>query len=59
MDSRFYSHLLNHKGFTARAKDWEIIYTERYHTKHEAYKREREIKKWKSRKMIEKLVFGD
>ncbi len=51
------SHLSHHKGFTGKFKDWEIVYTESYKSKSEAYKRERQIKKWKSRQMIEALIF--
>ena len=56
LQQRLIKHLANHKGFTARANDWSLVYQESYSTKEEAYRREREIKKWKSRKMIEKLI---
>ena len=48
--------MTNHKGFTGKAKDWEIVYTESYTTKEEARKRELQIKGWKSKRMIEKLI---
>ena len=35
---------------------WKIIHTESFETKTEAIKRERQIKKWKDRKLIEKLI---
>ena len=35
---------------------WEMIYTEEYQSKSEAMKRERYIKKQKSRKYIESLI---
>ena len=54
--SRIENHLLNHKGFTSKAKDWELKYIEAFDEKLEAFSRERQIKKWKSRKMIEKLI---
>jgi putative endonuclease len=54
--SRLKKHNTNHKGFTGKALDWKIIYTEDYNSKSEAYQREREIKNWKNRKMIEKLI---
>jgi putative endonuclease len=50
---------MHHKGFTGQVQDWEIVYTEFYSTKEEAYAREREVKRWKSRKRIEKLIKGD
>ena len=46
----------NQKGFTGKAKDWVLKYTETYSSKSECIKREFQIKKWKSRKMIESLV---
>jgi putative endonuclease len=56
LQKRLVKHLANHKGFTGKANDWVIVFQESYSTKEEAYQREREIKKWKSRKMIEKLI---
>jgi hypothetical protein len=49
-------YLSNHKGFTGKVNDWVIVYQELFNTKAEANKREREIKNWKSRKIIEKLI---
>jgi putative endonuclease len=57
--SRLESHLWNHKGFTAKAKDWELKYSEAFSEKTAAFSRERQIKKWKSRIMIERLILGD
>ena len=54
--SRLESHLWMHKGFTSTAKDWELKYSEAFVHKSEAFSRERQIKKWKSRIMIEKLI---
>ena len=53
---RIRKHNSNHKGFTGGIGDWELKYTETFMTKTEALKREKEIKKWKSRKLIEKLI---
>lgn len=53
---RLQTHNSNHKGFTGGIGDWTIVYTEAYDTKIEAYSREREIKRWKSRKRIVQLV---
>jgi len=53
---RLEKHLQNHKGFTGKAKDWVLKYTETYNSKSESIKRELQIKKWKSRKMIEGLI---
>ena len=49
-------HLWNHQGFTSKAKDWQLRYQEVFETKTEALAREKHIKRWKSRKMIEKLI---
>ena len=53
---RLAKHLSNHKGFTGKAKDWKIAYVEDFKTLGEARRRELQIKRWKSRMMIEKLV---
>ena len=53
---RLRKHNSDHEGFTGKYRDWVIIYSEKYDTKKLAYAREREVKKWKSRKMIERLI---
>src|SRR5690606_41276285 len=47
---------LNHKGFTGKSGDWTLVYSEQYDVKESATFRERQIKGWKSRKLIEKLI---
>jgi len=37
--SRLAKHLSDHKGFTTKAKDWEIVHTEIYESKSEAMQR--------------------
>ena len=45
LSERFLSHnKLSKKGWTKRYRPWEIIYTEKYPTKTEALKREKELK---------------
>ena len=56
LKDRLKKHNTNHKGFTGKAMDWKIVYTEEYPTKEEAYFRERQVKRWKSRKAIERLI---
>ncbi|WP_262485054.1 GIY-YIG nuclease family protein [Chryseobacterium piperi] len=56
LQERLRKHLSNHKGFTAKVKDWNIVYYEIFNSKSEAYKRERELKAWKSRSKIQKLI---
>ena len=56
---RWRRHNSNHKGFTGGVGDWIIVFTENYISKSDAYKRELEIKSWKSRKRVEKLIGSD
>jgi putative endonuclease len=55
LGERLRKHLSNHDGYTAKAKDWSLVYSENLQTKEEAYQREREIKSWKSKSRIIKL----
>ena len=59
IEERLQKHIINHSGFTGKAKDWGVAYTETFSTKEEAHARERQIKKWKSRKMIKSLIAGN
>lgn len=46
-------------GFTRSTKSgvpWNMMYYETFETRVEAIRREREIKRWKSRRMIEDLI---
>ena len=56
IQERLNKHLSSTKGFTSKAKDWELKYQEIFDNRSEALKREFQIKKWKSRKMIERLL---
>ncbi|MCB9224198.1 MAG: GIY-YIG nuclease family protein [Crocinitomicaceae bacterium] len=56
INERIKKHNSNHKGYTGKTDDWNLVYKECYNSKSEAIQREKEIKSWKSRKMIEKLV---
>jgi putative endonuclease len=53
---RIRKHNSNHKGFTGNIGDWRLVYQEGFPTKPEDIKREKQIKSWKSRKLIEKLI---
>ena len=55
-DDRLKKHLTNHAGFTAKAKDWTIVFREEFETIAEAKNRETQFKKWKSKTMIKKLI---
>ena len=54
--NRLEAHLCSKKGFTSRASDWELKYCESFVTRSLAIKSERQIKNWKSRLIIEKLI---
>ena len=58
IEIRTKKHTSNHKGFTAKFKDWRLVYSECFVSKQLAYAREREVKAWKSRSRIEKLIAG-
>ncbi len=47
------------KGFTARYRPWEIVFTKEFDSKHEALLVERKIKNWKSKKMTQRVVSGE
>ena len=53
---RLRKHLSNHSGYTSKAKDWELKYTEEYPSKKDAYTRELVIKRKKSIKFIQNLI---
>ncbi len=55
-EERLRKHLTNHVGFTSKAKDWLICYSESFLDKAEALKRERQLKSWKSREKILQLI---
>ena len=56
LDGRIRKHNSNHKGFTGKTGDWQLVHSEIYDEKHQAVKREAKIKSWKSRKVIENLI---
>ena len=56
VNARLKSHLSGISKFTSIADDWKLVYSEEYETRTEAVRREREIKKKKSRKYIEWLI---
>ncbi len=53
---RLRRHNSKSKGFTNRSNDWSIVHVESFSQKNDAMKREKEIKGWKSKKLIEKLI---
>jgi putative endonuclease len=55
-EDRLRRHNGNHKGFTSAGQPWKMVYKEAYGTKTEALLRERQLKNWKSRHMINSLI---
>ena len=58
LKSRLHKHLHSAKGHTSKANDWKIVYSQTFDTKQAAMKREIEIKAWKSKIKIEKLILS-
>ncbi len=56
LSERLYKHNHQHKGFTSVVSDWKVVYQEEFTDYVKAHCREKEIKGWKSRKMIERLI---
>ncbi len=56
LEERIRKHLSNHSGFTSKAKDWIVVYSENFNSKSEAYAREREMKGRKSSSKVQKLI---
>ena len=56
LQERLRKHNTDHKGFTGHVGDWKIMHCEIFDNKADAMKREKQIKNWKSRKLIEKLI---
>jgi putative endonuclease len=58
VEERLRRHLADHKGYTAKTKDWAVVHVENFPTKTLAHRREREIKAWKSKQKIRELVLN-
>jgi len=56
INARFNLHNTGQVKSTKRYVPWELIYKEEYKTLSEARKRETQIKSWKKRVAIEKLI---
>ena len=44
------------KGFTSKGKPWILRYAESFTDKHDAMRREKQLKAWKNRQRIEQLI---
>ncbi len=59
LEQRFLSHnKLSTKGWTIKFRPWQIIYKEKYDSKTQALKREKELKSFKGREFIKKHLLG-
>ena len=58
IDERIACHNAGKVKSTRSASPWKIVYTEEHHTQRDAMAREMQIKSWKRRKAIEKLIHG-
>jgi putative endonuclease len=56
LDERIAYHNANYSKSLKNRGPWRLIYSEKYETRPEAVRRERQIKSWKDRKMIQQLV---
>ena len=58
LESRLSKHNMKHVGYTGQTQDWIVAYFEEFNTKKEAFDREKQVKKWKSRNRVIKLING-
>jgi putative endonuclease len=49
-------HNANYSKSLKNRRPWRLVHTEQYKTRSEALIRERQLKSWKDRRMIEKLL---
>ena len=55
-EKRLFDHNGGKNRFTRVYRPWRLVYQESFNDKTEAIKREKQLKNWKSRKQIEKLI---
>ncbi len=58
-EKRLGYHNTIERGFTSRYRPWEIVFKQEFESKQLAQAAERRIKKWKSKRMIEKIIKGE
>ena len=56
LQGRLRRHNSSNRGYTSAGKPWELKYFEMFKEKRIAIAREIELKRWKSRNLIEKLI---
>ena len=58
IEKRIKEHNRGHTTSTRNRGPWKVMYTEVFSTLKESRARERQVKKWKSRVAIEKLIYA-
>ena len=59
MEARFRSHNeLSNKGWSKKYRPWTLVYTEEFTDKREAMRREKELKSYRGREYIRKVIVG-
>ena len=58
LDERLAYHNANYSLSLKNRGPWKLVYTEEYATRAEAMRRERQIKSWKDRRLIQKLLIA-
>lgn len=56
LEERLKKHNNKNKGFTNQTNDWKIAFRKKFDTKAEALAFEKQIKAWKSKIKIQKLI---
>ncbi len=56
VQGRLSRHNSSNKGFTSTGKPWGLKYFEQFEDRKSALAREQQLKKWKNRALIERLV---
>jgi putative endonuclease len=56
LEERIRKHNSIHKGFTGKAKDWVLKFSQAFKSKQDAISKERDIKNQKSRTYLEVLI---
>ncbi len=56
LTERLQRHISGRSVYTKNKQDWKLVYTESFNSREDTLRREREIKRKKSRKYIEQLV---
>ncbi len=56
IEDRLNEHNFGNTGYSKRKRPWNLVYFESYNTKEEAIKREKSLKRMKSKKYILELI---